>query len=116
MAQARVAAPASRADREHVLLSLSTVWFPGQQESMQRVLDALGGLPLRVTATMGESIATGSLRVPDNVEVRAFVPHAELMPDVSLVIGHGGHATTCSRSPTTCPCSSSPSTRCSTSP
>ena len=32
--------------------------------------------------------------MPGNVEVRAFVPHTELMPDVSLVVGHGGHATT----------------------
>ena len=94
VAQPRVAAPASREDREHVLLSFSTVWFPGQQESMQRVLDALGDMPLRVTATLGESLAAGHLRVPGNVEVRAFVPHTELMPDVSLVVGHGGHATT----------------------
>ena len=61
---------------------------------MQRVLDALGGLPVRVTATIEASVRAGRLRVPDNVDVRAFVPHAELMPEVALVIGHGGHATT----------------------
>jgi len=94
VAQPHVAAPAARADRAHVLVSFSTVWWPDQQESMQRVLDALGGLPVRVTATIGESVASARLRVPDNVDVRTFVPHTELMPDVSLVIGHGGHATT----------------------
>ena len=94
VAQPRVAAPAPRTDRAHVLLSFSTVWFPGQEESMQRVLDALGDLPVRVTATIEASVGPGRLRVPGNVDVRAFVPHAELMPDVALVIGHGGHATT----------------------
>jgi UDP:flavonoid glycosyltransferase YjiC (YdhE family) len=32
--------------------------------------------------------------VPANVEVRDHADHAELMPTVSLVVGHGGHATT----------------------
>ena len=83
VAQPRVAAPAPRAERAHVLVSFSTVWWPDQQESMQRVLDALGGLPLRVTATIGESVESARLRVPDNVDVRTFAPHSELMPDVS---------------------------------
>lgn len=94
VAQPRVAAPAPRADRAHVLVSFSTVWWPDQRESMQRVLAALGAMPVRVTATLGDSLAAAQLRVPANVDVRAFVPHTELMPDVALVIGHGGHATT----------------------
>ena len=35
-----------------------------------------------------------NLTAPPNVELRGFVPHAELLPTVSMVIGHGGHATT----------------------
>jgi MGT family glycosyltransferase len=88
------ATPAHHRDRSRVLLSLSTVWFAGQQEAAQRILDALAGLPVQVVATIDASIASGQLRVPANVEVRGFVPHSEVMPDVSLVIGHGGHATT----------------------
>ncbi len=91
--QERVA-PASRHDRSRILLSLSTVWFPGQQETMQRILDALGGLPVQVTATITRSVETELLLVPPNVEVRDFIPHTDLMPTVSFVIGHGGHATT----------------------
>jgi UDP:flavonoid glycosyltransferase YjiC (YdhE family) len=34
------------------------------------------------------------LAAPSNVELRGFVPHAQLLPAVSMVIGHGGHATT----------------------
>jgi UDP:flavonoid glycosyltransferase YjiC (YdhE family) len=93
VAQTPVAAPA-RHDRSRVLLSLSTVWFDGQQESMQRILDALGGLPVEVIATIDASIVSVGLQVPGNVEACGFVAHPEVMPTVSLVIGHGGHATT----------------------
>jgi UDP:flavonoid glycosyltransferase YjiC (YdhE family) len=88
------ARPAERRDRDHALLSLSTVWFPGQQESMQCVLDGLDGLPIKATATIDESISAGALRIPNNVEARPYVDHGEVMPSVSMVIGHGGHATT----------------------
>jgi UDP:flavonoid glycosyltransferase YjiC (YdhE family) len=77
-----------------VLVSLSTVNFPGQGRAMQNILDALGTLDVRGIATVGPSIDTESLSTPPNVEVRGFVPHAELLPTVSMVIGHGGHATT----------------------
>jgi UDP:flavonoid glycosyltransferase YjiC (YdhE family) len=77
-----------------VLVSLSTVNFPGQARAMQNILDALGTLNVRGIATVGASIAIENLSPPPNVEVRGFVPHAELLPTVSMVIGHGGHATT----------------------
>lgn len=88
------ATPALRDDRSRVLLSLSSVWFDGQQQSAQRILDALADLPVHVIATIDDSIVADNLRVPANVDVRGFVTHTELMPSVSLVIGHGGHATT----------------------
>lgn len=77
-----------------VLVSLSTVNFPGQTRAMQNILDALGTLDVRGIATVGPSIGRESLAAPPNVELRGFVPHAELLPTVSMVIGHGGHATT----------------------
>jgi UDP:flavonoid glycosyltransferase YjiC (YdhE family) len=77
-----------------VLVSLSTVNFPGQTRAMQHILDALGTLDVRGIATVGPSIGMKNLAAPPNVELRGFVPHAELLPTVSMVIGHGGHATT----------------------
>ncbi len=77
-----------------VLVSLSTVNFPGQARVMQNILDALGRLDVRGIATVGPSIGRENLTAPPNVEIRGFVPHAELLPTVSMVIGHGGHATT----------------------
>jgi UDP:flavonoid glycosyltransferase YjiC (YdhE family) len=77
-----------------VLVSLSTVNFPGQGRAMQNILDALGTLEVRAIATVGPAIGTESLVVPPNVELLGFVPHTELLPTASMVIGHGGHATT----------------------
>ncbi|WP_310526232.1 nucleotide disphospho-sugar-binding domain-containing protein [Nocardioides sp.] len=77
-----------------VLVSLSTVNFPGQARAMQNILDALGTLDVRGIATVGPSIGIENLASPPNVELRGFVPHTELLPSVSMVIGHGGHATT----------------------
>ncbi len=77
-----------------VLVSLSTVNFPGQTRAMQNILDALGTLDVRGIATVGPSIGVGNVAAPPNVDLCEYVPHAELMPTVSMVIGHGGHATT----------------------
>jgi UDP:flavonoid glycosyltransferase YjiC (YdhE family) len=89
-----VAGVAARPTEPTALVSLSTVNFPGQARAMQQILDALGTLDVRGIATVGPSIGVASLVAPPNVELRGFVPHAELLPTVSMVIGHGGHATT----------------------
>jgi UDP:flavonoid glycosyltransferase YjiC (YdhE family) len=88
------AQPVLERNHQRALLSLSTVWFPGQQESMQRILNAVGELPIEVVATIDENIAADHLTIPTNVQARAFVDHGEVMPTVGMVIGHGGHATT----------------------
>ena len=76
-----------------VLVSLSTFAYPGMAACLQRVLDATAGLDARVVVTTGPVIDPASLRRADNHEVHRYVPHAELMPRVSLVVGHGGHST-----------------------
>jgi MGT family glycosyltransferase len=58
------------------------------------VLDAVDGLPARVIATTGPAVDPAELRVPGNVEVHRWVPHDEVMPRASVVVGHGGHGTT----------------------
>ena len=80
--------------RPTVLVSLSTFAFKGLQPTWQRVLDAVAPLDVRVVATTGPAVDASRLRVPGNVELHAWLPHAEVMPEVSVVVGHGGHATT----------------------
>ncbi|SFR93257.1 glycosyltransferase, MGT family [Microbacterium sp. cf046] len=77
-----------------VLVSLSSTWMPGQTDTYQRIITALGGLPVRGLVTLGGVAPDRVLTVPANVEVRDFARHDEIMPTASLVVGHGGHATT----------------------
>ena len=80
--------------RPTVLVSLSTFAFKGLEPTWQRVLDAVAPLDARVIATTGPAVDAGRLRVPANVELHSWLPHTEVMPEVSMVVGHGGHATT----------------------
>lgn len=85
---------AAAAPEPTVLVSLSTFAFRDLVPTWQRALDAVGGLPVRAIATIGPAVDPALLRVPTNVEVHRWLPHAEVLPEVSLVVGHGGHATT----------------------
>jgi hypothetical protein len=76
-----------------VLISLSTCWFPGQAETLQTVLDAVGRLSVDAVVTTGPSTDPGSLRAAPNTDLHQYVDHAELMPRMSMVVGHGGHST-----------------------
>jgi UDP:flavonoid glycosyltransferase YjiC (YdhE family) len=77
-----------------VLVSLSTFAYPGMGGWLQRILDATAGIDARVVVTTGPQLDPARLRSAGNHEVHRFVDHAELMPRVSLVVGHGGHGTT----------------------
>lgn len=77
-----------------VLVSLSSTWFPGQADAYRRIVAALGQLPLRAIVTTGGTELEGALDAPPNVEVRGRVPHGEILPRASLLVGHGGHSTT----------------------
>lgn len=77
-----------------ILVSLSTTYIAGQTAVLQNILDAVAGLPVRALVTTGPAVEPGDLRPPANAEVHRFVPHAQLMPSASLVVGHGGHSTT----------------------
>ncbi len=77
-----------------VLVSLSTYRFPRMAQCLQSILDACADLPVHVIATSGPAVDPGDIRAPANAELHQYVPHVELMPRASLMIGHGGHGTT----------------------
>jgi UDP:flavonoid glycosyltransferase YjiC (YdhE family) len=91
--------PRSKTERPQILVSLSTIFYGGQAEALQNVLDALAGShgPQRIDAdvivTMGDTIDPLSLRTGAHVEVQRHLPHDEVMPSISLVVSHGGHGT-----------------------
>ena len=86
--------PRVQGDDPMVLVSLSTFGFPRMKQTLQSVLDGCAGVPARVVVTTGPRVDPASLRVPSGVEVHRYVPHADLMPRASVVVGHGGHGTT----------------------
>lgn len=77
-----------------VLVSLSTCWFPGMSQVLQRILDALSGLAVHAIVTTGEVVSPSDIRTPPNAEVHRYLPHADILSKASLLIGHGGHGTT----------------------
>lgn len=77
-----------------VLVSLSTTRFPGQEKALQSILDGLDGLDIEAIVTTGPAVDPAVLRSPANTTVHRYVDHGEIMPEASLVIGHGGHSTT----------------------
>jgi hypothetical protein len=77
-----------------VLVSLSTFGYGGMTERLQRLLDATAGLDARVVVTTGPHVSSARLRTSSNHEVHTYLSHDEVMPEVSLVVGHGGHGTT----------------------
>ncbi len=75
-----------------VLLSFSTT-FQRQVEGLQKVLDALEPLPVRVLVTLGPAVAARELRIPDNTIAEQHVDHRRVLPQASLVVTHAGHST-----------------------
>jgi MGT family glycosyltransferase len=76
--------------RPLVVASFSTMAGQTEPSMLQRVLDALGSLPLRVLLTTG-SISAEMLTIPSNAAVAGYVPHASVLPQAALAINHAGH-------------------------
>ena len=86
--------PESRSPQHRVLVSFSTTPLPGMRRAYRNAIEALRGLPVRAIVTTGGFDLGDPAPEASNVQIRGFVPHAEVLPGAALVIGHGGHSTT----------------------
>ncbi len=77
-----------------VLVSLSTFHYRGMRGVLQKVVAATARVDARVVVTTGPVIDPDEVRGHPRAEIHRYVPHDELMPEATLVVGHGGHATT----------------------
>lgn len=77
--------------RPLVLVSFSTtrLWDPASR--IRNTLAALADEPVRVLLIASADSLPPEL--PDNTAVRPFVPHAEVLPSVSVTVTHCGHGT-----------------------
>jgi UDP:flavonoid glycosyltransferase YjiC (YdhE family) len=84
----------SPATEPRVVVSFSTTSLPGMRRAYRNAIEALGGLPVEAIVTTGGLDLRVPAPVKPNVQVHAYVPHAEVFPGAALVVGHGGHSTT----------------------
>ena len=75
-----------------VVVSLSSQYMH-HEEPMERILQALAGLPVHVLATTGLEMDPAEVRVPAGMEVRRYVPHVTVLPHAALVVTHAGTGT-----------------------
>jgi MGT family glycosyltransferase len=75
-----------------VVIAFSTTYM-NQRASVQRVLDAVAGLPVRALLTAGPALDPDTLRLPANAQAVAFVPHRAVFPHAALVVTHAGWQT-----------------------
>jgi UDP:flavonoid glycosyltransferase YjiC (YdhE family) len=84
--------PSASGDAPLVLVGLGST-FQNQREVTQRVVDALGQLPVRGLVTLGNVFGTEELRAPGNVELVRSAPHNALLPRARVAVAHAGHGT-----------------------
>lgn len=78
--------------RPMVVVGFSTT-FQNHAGVLQRTIDALASLPVRVLVTLGGSIDQGELRPAGNCVLVDSAPHSVVMPTAAFVVTHGGHGT-----------------------
>jgi UDP:flavonoid glycosyltransferase YjiC (YdhE family) len=78
--------------RPLVVASLSST-FQKQRDILQRIITALGTLPVRGLVTLGPAMAGERFQVPGNVVTVGHAPHARVFPHASAVVTHAGHGT-----------------------
>lgn len=78
--------------RPLVVVGFSTT-FQNHAAILQRSIDALASLPVRVLVTLGGAIDRHALRAADNCVLVDSAPHSVVMPQAAFVVTHGGHGT-----------------------
>ncbi|MGQ0700747.1 MAG: nucleotide disphospho-sugar-binding domain-containing protein [Panacagrimonas sp.] len=78
--------------RPLVSVGFSTT-FQNHAAVLQKVIDALARLPVRVLVTLAGSIDASELRASANAVVVESAPHSKVMCEAALVVTHGGHGT-----------------------
>jgi len=82
-----------RGDRPLVYLTLGTAF--GSVDVLRTAIAGLAALDVRLLVSTGPTVDAAEFAdVPDNVLIRSWVPQADLLRHVDLVVHHGGSGTT----------------------
>jgi UDP:flavonoid glycosyltransferase YjiC (YdhE family) len=77
-----------------VLVSYSTDRLQSSPERLQRALDGLADLEIKVIATTSGAFEAEQLSVPPNATVVDDLAHGQVMPTAQAAVVHAGHGTT----------------------
>ena len=75
-----------------IVVSLST-GAQNQEDTLNRILRAVDGLPVRVLVTVGPACDPARFLAPANVVLQAYAPHQHVFRAADLVVTHAGHGT-----------------------
>jgi MGT family glycosyltransferase len=78
--------------RPLVTVAFSTT-FQNHAGVLQKIIDALARLPVRVLVTLGGSIKANELQARSNCILVDSAPHSVVMRESAFVVTHGGHGT-----------------------
>lgn len=76
----------------NVLVSFSTT-HQGQDETLRRIVAALGQLRVSAVVTLGKALEQLTIAAPDNVRILGSASHDAILPSAQVVVTHGGHGT-----------------------
>jgi MGT family glycosyltransferase len=79
-------------DEPLVLVALSTT-FQDHERTLQRIVEALDGLPVRGVVTTGPALDPQTVPAPRNVQIVRSAPHAAVLREAAVVVTHAGHGT-----------------------
>ena len=86
----------TRADRTRkgVYVTLGTVFNSGSGDLFERLLAGLAAVDAEVVVTVGRDVDPAAFGPqPDHVRIESFVPQADVLPAVDVVVSHGGSGT-----------------------
>jgi len=75
-----------------VVVTLGTTYM-AHEAVLGRIAAALDPVRLRILICTADDLLPEQISVPDGVEVRAYVPHAAVLPGAALVVTHAGTGT-----------------------
>jgi MGT family glycosyltransferase len=75
-----------------VLVALSST-FQRQEDTLQRIVDALSMLPVRAVVTTGQAIEPNAVQARANTTILVAASHRQILSHAALVVTHGGHGT-----------------------
>ncbi|KQV67884.1 glycosyl transferase [Nocardioides sp. Root122] len=80
-----------RSGRPGIYVTLGTIFNRGSGDLFERLVAGLAELDAEVLVTVGRGVAPADLGPqPPHVRVERFVPQAEVLPTVDLVVSHAG--------------------------